>query len=292
MNVGFLGLGSMGLPMAINLVKNSGHSIIGYDVVSKQMESFTQAGGISATPQEIYKTCPIILQCLPTHKTIIHSIEQAMVMSPKGTIIIDTSSTAPHIIKELYQKTKAAGLYLLDSPISGGNPLAIAGTLAIMVGGDKEIFDKVKPLLECMGHPVYTGPSGSGDTTKLINNIIGGAMLSALAEGYALAAKADLDLQTTFEATRTGFIGGPLYENKIPKIITRDYTPGARIAVHRKDMINAKQFAHSLGVDLPLADVTLHIMDWMVDNGYIDLDQAGMVKYFEEKMNVIVGNKQ
>lgn len=282
----------MGLPMAINLVKKSGHSIIGYDVVSKQMELFTQSGGISATPEEIYKTCPIILQCLPTHETIIYSIEQAITHSPKGTIVIDTSSTAPNIVRELYQKAKNAGIFLLDSPISGGNPLAIAGTLAIMVGGDKDVFDKVKPLLECMGHPVYTGPSGSGDTTKLINNIIGGAMLSALAEGYALAAKAGLDLQTTFEATRTGFIGGPLYENKIPKIITRDYTPGARIAVHRKDMINAKQFAHSLGVDLPLADVTLHIMDWMVDNGYIDLDQAGMVKYFEEKMNVIVGNKQ
>lgn len=289
MNVGFLGLGSMGLPMAINLVKKNGHSILGYDVVPKQMEAFVKAGGISATPEEIYKTCPVILQCLPTHETIIHSVEQAIALSPKGTIIVDTSSTAPNIVKDLYAKAKEASLYLLDSPISGGNPLAIAGTLAIMVGGDVEIFENVKPLLECMGHPVYTGPSGSGDTTKLINNIIGGAILTALAEGYALAAKAGLDLQTTFEATRTGFVGGPLYENKIPKMIARDYTPGARIAVHRKDMLNAKRFAHSLGVDLPLADVTLHIMDWMVDNGYVDFDQCAMVKYFEEKMNVTVG---
>ena len=183
-------------------------------------------------------------------------------------------------------------MYLLDSPVSGGNPMAIAGTLAIMTGGDKEAFEQVKPVLECMGHPVYTGGPASGDVTKLVNNMIGGAILVAIAEGYAFAAKAGIDLQTTFEATRGGFAGGPMYDNKVPKIIKRDYEPGARIAVHRKDIINAKHYAHKLGVDTPLTDVVLHVMDWMKDNGHIDDDQAALVKYYEDKMEVQVGQEE
>ena len=160
-----------------------------------------------------------------------------------------------------------------------------------MTGGDKAVFEEVKPLLECMGHPVYTGGSASGSITKLVNNMVAGAYLSAIAEGYAFAAKAGIDLQTTFDATRCGFAGGPLYDNKVPKIIHRDYEPGARIAVHLKDIHNAKHFAHKLGVDTPVTDVTMQIMEWMGDNGYIDIDQAGMVKYFEAKMDVKVGSE-
>ena len=112
---------------------------------------------------------------------------------------------------------------------------AIAGTLAIMTGGDKEAFDKVKPVLACMGSPVYTGGPASGSVTKLVNNMIGGAILVAIAEGYAFAAKAGIDLQTTFEATRGGFAGGPMYDNKVPKIIKRDCpcTPGPALPCQR-----------------------------------------------------------
>ncbi len=283
MNIGFLGMGVMGLPMAKNLVQKSGCDVYGYDVASKQMEAFSAAGGHPvAEMDDIYKQCDVIMQMLPTHAIIVDSIERAITYGKKGNIIIDLSSTAPHIILELYPKVQEAGMYLLDSPVSGGNPKAIDGTLAIMTGGDKAVFDTVKPLLECMGQPVYTGGPGSGDVTKLVNNTIVGAYLAAIAEGYAFAAKAGIDLQTTFEATRTGFVGGPLYENKVPKIIARDYEPGARIAVHRKDLINAKAYSHNLVIDLPVTDVTLRIMDWMADNGYIDIDQAGMIKYFED----------
>ena len=140
-----------------------------------------------------------------------------------------------------------------------------------------------------MGTPVYTGGPASGSVTKLVNNMIGGAVLVAIAEGYAFAAKAGIDLQTTFDATRGGFAGGPLYDNKVPKLIRRDYEPGARIAVHRKDILNAKHYAHHLGVDLPMTDVVLHVMDWMADNGHINEDQIAMVKYYEDKMDVTVG---
>lgn len=290
MKIGFLGMGVMGLPMAKNLAAKSGHEILGYDVVEKQRLALTEAGGIAvADPMEIYTTCEIIMQILPTHAIIRESVEKAVKNGKPGRIIVDLSSTAPDIIQELYALAKDAGMYLLDSPISGGNPMAIAGTLAIMTGGDKEAYDKAEPLLKCMGNPVYVGGAGSGSVTKLVNNMIAGAYLVAIAEGYAFAAKAGIDLQTTFEATRKGFAGGPLYDNKIPKLIRRDYEPGARVAVHRKDILNAKHYAHHMGVDTPMTDVVLQIMDWMKDNGYIDEDQIAMVKYYEDKMDVAVG---
>ena len=289
--IGFVGLGVMGLPMAKNLVAKSGCTIMGYDVVQKQMDALQEAGGVAvADVTEIYKTCDIIMQMLPTHAIIINSIEQAIQYGKPGNIIVDLDSTAPEILQELYPKVEAAGMHLLDSPVSGGNPMAIAGTLAIMTGGKKEIFEEVKPLLECMGKPVYTGGAVSGSITKLANNMIAGAYLVAMAEAYAFAAKAGIDLQTTFEATRCGFAGGPLYDNKIPKLIRRDYEPGARIAVHQKDIHNAKNFAHKLGVDIPMTDVVCHVMDWMEDNGMVNEDQIAMVKYYEAKMGVTAGS--
>ena len=289
--IGFLGLGVMGLPMAINLVKKSGCPVLGFDVAQVRLDQFAAAGGAVTTDVvEIYKTCDVIMQMLPTHATVISSVEQAVAYGKPGNIILDLGSTAPNIIQDLFPKVAAAGMHLLDSPVSGGNPMAIAGTLAIMTGGERETFEEVLPLLECMGNPVYTGGSASGSITKLVNNMIAGSYLAAMAEGYAFAAKAGIDLQTTFEATRGGFAGGPLYDNKVPKIIHRDYEPGALIQVHLKDIHNAKQFAHKLGVDTPVTDVTAHIMEWMVDNGLKDTDQAGMVKYFEEKMDIPVGS--
>ena len=288
--IGFLGMGVMGLPMAKNLLQKSGCEILGYDVMEKQREGFIAAGGTVAEPEEIYRTCDVIMQILPTHAIIRDSVEKAVKYGKPGRIIVDLSSTAPDIILELYKLAKDAGMYLLDSPISGGNPMAIAGTLAIMTGGDKAAFEEVKPLLECMGTPVYVGGPASGSVTKLVNNMVAGAYLVAMAEGYAFAAKAGIDLQTTFEATRGGFAGGPLYDNKIPKLIHRDYEPGARVAVHRKDILNAKHYAHHLGVDTPMTDVVLQVMDWMNDNGHIDEDQIAMVKYYEDKMGVTVGS--
>ena len=290
MKIGFLGMGVMGLPMAKNLAAKSGHEILGYDVVEKQRAALAEAGGTAVSdPMEIYKTCEIILQILPTHAIIRDSVEKAIQYGKPGRIIVDLSSTAPDIIQELYAMTKSAGMYLLDSPVSGGNPMAIAGTLAIMTGGDREAYDKVEPLLKCMGNPVYVGGCASGSVTKLVNNMVAGAYLVAIAEGYAFAANAGIYLQTTFDATRGGFAGGPLYDNKVPKLIHRDYEPGARVAVHRKDILNAKHYAHRLGVDTPMTDVVLQVMDWMNDNGHIDEDQIAMVKYYEDKMDVVAG---
>ena len=291
--LGYLGLGVMGYGMTGNLIDKSGCDIYGYDPVPALRERFAARGGkVLDDAKTLYKTCDIIFMCLPTNAIVKATITEIMETARPGTTIVDMGSTSPYVIQELHAAAVEKGFYLLASPVSGGNPMAIAGTLAIMTGGDKEAFDKVKPVLACMGSPVYTGGPASGSVTKLVNNMIGGAILVAIAEGYAFAAKAGIDLQTTFEATRGGFAGGPMYDNKVPKIIKRDYTPGARIAVHRKDILNAKHYAHKLDIDTPLTDVVLHVMDWMNDNGHIDEDQAALVKYYEDKMGVKVGREE
>jgi len=293
MKIGFLGLGVMGFYMAQNVANKMEAEVLGYDVSEKQLKAFKDEGGLTVeSADEIYKTCDVILQMLPSHEIIIHSVEEAIRYGKPGNIIVDLSSASPDVVLNLYAEAKKAGMFLLDSPVSGGNPMARAGTLSIMTGGDREAFDVVEPILKCMGNPIYTGGSGSGSVTKLVNNIVGGAILVAIAESYAFAAKAGIDLQTTFEATRHGFAGGPLYDNKVPKVIQRDFTPGARVAVHRKDILNAKHYAHKLGVDMPLTDVILHLMDWMNDNGYVNEDQAALIRYYEDKMGITVGGAQ
>lgn len=282
--VGFIGLGVMGYHMALNLSRKSGALVIGYDISEERLMKFEAAGGTVASGiDEIYSTCDVIFQMLPTHETISSSILCAVKLGKPDNIIVDLSSADPSIIQKLNTQVRKAGMHLLDSPVSGGNPMAQAGTLSIMTGGEEEVFNEIKPLLECMGTPVYTGPSGSGDTIKLINNMIGGAMLAVMAEGYALAERAGIDLNLLFEATRGGFAGSPLYDNKIPKIISRDFEPGARIAVHHKDIVNALAFADRIGMQLPVTEKVYSIMHWMVENGYADEDQAGMIRYYEQQ---------
>ena len=283
--IGFIGLGVMGYHMALNVTRKMDVPVIGYDISADRMDMYEASGGTAASDDdEIYSTCDVILQMLPTHRTITDSVRKAVRLGTPGNIIVDLSSADPAIIKELDIIVRDAGMHLLDSPVSGGNPMAEAGTLSVMTGGERDIFDRIRPVLECMGTPVYTGPAGSGDTIKLINNMIGGAMLAAYAEGCALAEANGIDLNVLFEATRGGFIGGPLYENKIPKIITRDFEPGARIAVHYKDICNALSFAEKTDMRLPVTEQIHEIMKWMVDNGYQDEDQAAMIRYFEEQM--------
>ena len=280
---GFIGLGVMGFHMALNLTRKSGIPVIGYDISEERVKQFVQEGGQAASgTDEIYSTCDVIFQMLPTHETISSSVMRAAETGKQGNIIVDLSSADPSIIRDLDARVREAGMHLLDSPVSGGNPMARAGTLSIMTGGEEEIFNEVRPLLECMGNPVYTGPSGSGDTIKLINNMIGGAMLAIMAEGYALAEKAGIDANLLYEATRGGFAGSPLYDNKVPKIIARDFEPGARIAVHHKDIVNALSFAEKTGMKLPVTEQVYRIMHWMVENGYADEDQAAMIRFYEE----------
>ncbi|NLJ58964.1 MAG: prephenate dehydrogenase/arogenate dehydrogenase family protein [Tissierellia bacterium] len=289
-NIGFVGLGVMGYPMAINIIKKTGKNVIGFDLVEEKRANFKEKGGISVeNPEEVYRNCDVIFLCLPTNELVKSTIESVINTSSNGTIIIDMSSTNPTIIKELYLKAKNKGMHLLDSPVSGGEALAITGELAIMVGGDREIFEKVKELLMSIGKSVtYVGPSGSGDIAKLANNIIVAGYLGAFSEGFAFAVKAGMDPELLYKAIKDGAAGCVMLDQKMPKIYNRDFTPGARIAVHQKDLKNAAELAQKLNVELPITDMVLGYMKDLEADGKADEDQGALIKVYEKKMKVLV----
>ena len=284
----------MGLPMALNLLKKSDYPIMGYDVFNEKRSIFIGNGGKSPdNVEEIYENSDIIFLCLPSNDLVKKSIEEIINIGKKGTIIVDLSSTAPTVIREMYDKTKQVGISLLDSPVSGGEPGAIAGTLVLMCGGDMETFDEVSPLLHYMGTSVsYMGKSGCGSIAKLANNMIAGCYLGAMSEGLAFAVKAGLDPEKLFYAIKDGYAGSPIFEVKAPKIMSRNFEASARIEVHQKDLKNAVKLAEEMDVEIPMSKMVLDYMNEMEDLGKVSEDHCAIVKIYEKNMGVVVKRQE
>lgn len=188
-----------------------------------------------------------------------------------------------------YEEALKKNIHVIDSPVSGGETGANGGSLVIMCGGEKEIYEEVKPYLLMMGKTAtYMGGSGCGSTAKLANNMMVGIHLIAMDEAFAFAVKAGLDPKTLFEAIKGGFAQSAVMDLKVPKILSRDFTASARIAVHLKDVNNAIGVADKLGVDIPMTKIVKEQMDWMYDHGMINEDQCALVKYYEDAMGVEV----
>lgn len=286
--IGFIGMGIMGLPMAVNLVKKSKQEVVGFDVVEEKRNIFKENGGIPVdNTDEITNTSDIIFLCLPTNDLVKSTIQKIISSDRKGTIIVDLSSTAPNVIREMYPVAKEAEIKLLDSPVSGGEVGAIEGTLAIMCGGDKEVFEEVQTLLHCMGvHVTYMGNTGCGSVAKLANNMIVGCNLASVGEALAFAVKAGLDPQVLFEAIKDGFAGSAVFTSKAPKIISRNYDASARVAVHQKDLKNAVQLANELGVEIPMSEMVLDYMNELEADGRINEDHCAVARIYEKRMGV------
>lgn len=280
--------------MSLNLLKKSDYPIIGYDVFKEKRSIFKVNGGISPDhADEIYQTCDIIFLCLPSNDLVKSSIHEVIEKGKKGTIIVDLSSTSPTLIREMYEKARQAGISLLDSPVSGGEPGAIAGTLVMMCGGDKGVFDEVNPLLHYMGSSVtYMGTSGCGSVAKLANNMIAGCYLGAMSEGLAFAVKAGLDPEKLFCAIKDGYAGSPIFKVKTPKIISRNFEASARIAVHQKDLKNAIKLAEELDIEIPMSKMVLDYMNEMEDLGMVNEDQCAIVKIYEKNMGVEIKRQE
>lgn len=291
-NIGYLGLGVMGYGMTSNLIRKSDAdtAIWGYDPVEPLRQRFSAVGGKAVEdPLEIYHNCEIIFMCLPTNALVKATVTEIMQEARPGTIIVDMGSTSPYIIQELHQQALEKGFQLLDSPVSGGETGANAGTLVIMCGGEKEVFEQVKPYLEKMGKTVtHMGPSGCGSMSKIANNMMVGIHLSAMSEAFAFAVKAGIDPATLFHAIAGGFAQSAVMDIKMPMILERDFSPSARIAVHLKDVNNAMEMADHLQVELPLTKIVKEQMEWMEAKGMVNEDQGAMVKYYEDAMGVEV----
>ena len=286
--LGYLGLGVMGYGMTGNLIDKSGGPVYGYDPVPALRERFAQRGGRAVDDaRTLYETCDLIFMCLPTNAIVQATITEIMETARPGTTIVDMGSTSPYVIQALHAAAVEKGFRLLDSPVSGGEAGANGGTLVIMCGGEREVFDNVKPYLEMMGKTVtYMGPSGCGSTAKVANNMIVGIHLCAMGEAFAFAKKAGLDPKTLFAAIRGGAAQSAVLDAKAPKLLARDFSASARIAVHLKDINNAMEAAARLGVELPLSGIVKEQMDWMDAHGMIDEDQCALAKYYEDAMGL------
>ena len=286
--LGYLGLGVMGYGMTGNLIDKSGGPVYGYDPVPALRERFAQRGGRAVDDaRTLYETCDLIFMCLPTNAIVQATITEIMETARPGTTIVDMGSTSPYVIQALHAAAVEKGFRLLDSPVSGGEAGANDGTLVIMCGGEREVFDDVKPYLEMMGKTVtYMGPSGCGSTAKVANNMIVGIHLCAMGEAFAFAKKAGLDPKTLFAAIRGGAAQSAVLDAKAPKLLARDFSASARIAVHLKDINNAMEVAARLGVELPLSGIVKEQMDWMDAHGMIDEDQCALAKYYEDAMGL------
>ena len=288
--IGFIGLGIMGLPMASNLVSKTEVEVLGFDIQKTQLDKFKAIGGIVEEDViNIFKNCDVVFICLPTNDLLKETVQIAIEKDYKDVIIVDLGSTSPNIIRELHKKAAVNNIKLVDAPVSGGEIGAINGSLAIMCGGEKEIFDKISSLLYLMGSTVtYMGETGCGSVSKLANNMIVGCNLAAVAEAFTYAKKAGIDPSKLYSAIKDGFAGSEVLTVKVPKIISRDFNPSARLAVHQKDLVNAIKLAEEMDVDIPMTRMVLQFMNEMETDGKINEDQCALVKIYEKQMNVEV----
>lgn len=284
MKLGVIGMGVMGYPIAVNLVKKSGLPVLGYDVVPGQREKFAAAGGVAVSaPEEIYRSCQVVFFSLPNNQLVDAYLGAAVEHCPAGTTVVDLSSSTPTVIRGHAEAARAAGVALVDCPVSGGEAGAIAGTLSAMCGGEGEDVQRVLPYLKLFNTKVtHMGALGCGYAAKLANNMIIGAGIAAVAEAFAYAGKAGLDQTTLFEAIRSGGAGSSVLEVKGPKMIHRDYTPSSRLSIHLKDLHNAQQLAQDMGAYTPLADLSARLMEQLEQQGRGGEDVAVLLDLFEE----------
>jgi 2-hydroxy-3-oxopropionate reductase len=207
-----------------------------------------------------------------------------------GAVYIDTSSINPVDAKELCRGVAAYGVEMLDAPVSGGEPKAIDGTLAFMVGGKEEVFDRCKPLLLAMGaSAVRCGDVGAGNTTKLANQIIVACNIRALAEALTLAQKAGVDPNLVFDAIRGGLAGSTVMNAKAPMMIAGNDKPGFKIDLHIKDLNNALDCAHAVGAPVPMTASVQEILQWMHNHEGGNKDHSAIAQYYEYLSGIQIG---
>ena len=289
--VGFIGLGIMGKPMAKNLIK-AGYELVVYDIVEEAVAELVKFGAQRGeSPADVAaKVGELIVTMLPNsnHVQDVVAGEKGILKGCRsGQIVVDMSSISPIVSRELNVLLNEKGVEMLDAPVSGGQEKAEQGTLAIMVGGKESIFDKAKDLLSKMGAAVtLVGDVGAGQTTKLVNQIIVGINISAVAEGMAFAKKAGVDPRRVFEAIRKGLAGSQCLEDKAPRMFEGRYNPGFRIALHIKDFWNVLETSRAVKGAVPLSAQVVEMMIALSNEGHDVLDHGAMGLYYEKLTGV------
>ncbi|WP_213950590.1 2-hydroxy-3-oxopropionate reductase [Tepidanaerobacter syntrophicus] len=289
MKIGFIGLGIMGKPMSKNLIK-AGYKLVVYDLNKEAMEELKALGAETAESNlDIAKQCDVVITMLPNSPQVEEVVlgKGGLIEGLRpGTALIDMSSIAPLSSRKIYAALKEKGVDMLDAPVSGGEPKAIDGTLAVMVGGDKEVFDKYYDIIKAMAASVvYVGESGAGNVAKLCNQVVVAINIAAVSEALILAKKAGVSPDLVYQAIRGGLAGSTVMDAKAPMIMDRNFKPGFRINLHIKDLNNVLETSHSVGAPLPLTAQVMEIMQALKVDGYEAEDHASIAKFYEKLAN-------
>ncbi len=290
--VGFIGLGIMGKPMAKNLIK-AGYQLVVYDVNNAAVREMADAGAEEgASSKDVAERSDIILTMLPNSPHVKEAIlgKNSVIEGVRpGSVIVDLSSIAPLVSREIAAVLKEMGVEMLDAPVSGGEPKAIDGTLAIMAGGSETVFNEVKEILLKMGSSaVYVGETGSGNITKLANQMIVALNIAAMSEALVLAAKSGVDPEKVYKAIRSGLAGSTVLDAKVPMVLDGNFKPGFRIELHIKDLMNALDTAHQIGVPIPLTSQVMEIMQALKADGKERDDHSGIIQFYEKLSGIEV----
>ncbi|ABR75209.1 2-hydroxy-3-oxopropionate reductase [Actinobacillus succinogenes 130Z] len=285
MKIGFIGLGIMGKPMSKNLLK-AGYSLVVTDFNKSAVDELVAAGAeAAANSKEVASKSDVIITMLPNSPHVKSAVlgENGMLEGAKpGAVLIDMSSIAPLASREIYAELEKKGIDMLDAPVSGGEPKAIDGTLSVMVGGKKEVFDKYYDVMKAMaGSVVYTGEIGAGNVTKLANQVIVALNIAAMSEAFMLATKAGVDPELVYQAIRGGLAGSTVLDAKAPMVLDRNFKPGFRIDLHIKDLANALETSRGVGANVPLTSVVMEMMQALRSAGDDQLDHSALARYYE-----------
>jgi len=282
----------MGKPMSKNLLK-AGHSLVVFDVVPGPLAEVVAAGAAQGSScADTASRSEIIITMLPDGPEV-----EAAVLGPggvlegarTGAIVVDMSSISPIAAQKVAAACAAKGVEFLDAPVSGGEPKAVDATLAIMVGGKVEVFEKVQPILAKLGATVtLTGAVGAGNVTKLANQIMVACNIAAMGEALVLATRAGLDPEVVFNAVKGGLAGSTVLNAKAPMVIGRNFKPGFRIKLHQKDLRNALLAAESMKVSLPFTAMAQQILMALMNDGKGDLDHSAIVTFIEDMAGIEV----
>ncbi len=293
-NVGFIGLGIMGAPMAGHLIKG-GHEVFLYSR-SGVPPALVEAGGKAcANGREVARQADIVITMVPDTphvEAVLFGVDGVAQGLSKGKTVVDMSSISPVATKEFAQKIDALGCDYLDAPVSGGEVGAKAASLTIMVGGSEAAFAKVKPLFQLMGKNVtLVGGNGDGQTTKVANQIIVALTIEAVGEALLFASKAGADPAKVREALMGGFASSRILEVHGERMVKRTFNPGFRIELHQKDLNLALSSARSIGVSLPNTATCQELFNACAAHGGQAWDHSAMVRALETLANFEIGQR-
>ena len=281
--IGFIGIGLMGLPMAKNILK-AGYNLKVFNRSQSKAEPLKEFGAeISPTINDVVNESDVLITMLTDDTAIDDVMNSSNFLDnlKSGTTVIDMSSVKPTTATKYYNNLKLKNLNYLDAPVSGGTIGAEESSLAIMVGGEQKVFDEVIDIFKTMGNPTLVGPSGSGQVSKLANQVIVGLTIGAVAEAITLCEKAGANPDKMIKALSGGWADSKILQTHGKRMIDKDFTPKGRTSVHLKDMDNILECANSYNTHLPISNLVKEMYKTLVENGHGETDHSSIYKEIE-----------